>query len=84
MVICFHFADTLLATLYVRSGSSGSLSSPAYLLPKPASEEIADKLMTLESTSSVQKDFRKQITHASGINLNIPVRNNEDNKTHEN
>jgi len=44
MLISFHFADTLLATSFIRSDSSGSLSSPAYLLPKPASEEIADRV----------------------------------------
>ena len=38
MLISFHFADTLLATSFIRSDSSGSLSSPAYLLPKPASK----------------------------------------------
>ena len=39
MLIRFHFADTLFATSFIRSDSSGSLSSPAYLLPEPASEE---------------------------------------------
>ena len=39
MLISFHFAETLLATSFIRSDSSGSLSSPAYLLPEPASEE---------------------------------------------
>ena len=39
MLISFHFADTSLATSFIRSDSSGSLSSPAYLLRKPASEE---------------------------------------------
>ena len=39
MLISFHFADTLLATSFIRSDSSGLLSTPAYLLPKPASEE---------------------------------------------
>ena len=34
MLICFHFADTSLATSFIRSDSSGSLSSPLYLLPK--------------------------------------------------
>ena len=32
MLICFHFADTLLATSFIRSDSSGSLSSPLYIL----------------------------------------------------
>ena len=36
MLICFHLADALLATSFIRSDSSGSLSSPAYLLPKSA------------------------------------------------
>ena len=39
MLISFHFADTLLATSFIRSDNSGSLSSPLYLLPKPESEE---------------------------------------------
>ena len=44
MLISFHFEETLLATSFIRSDSSGSLSSPAYLLPKPASKEIADRV----------------------------------------
>ena len=33
----------------------------------------------LENTFHIQNDFKKQVAY----NLNISVRNNEDNKTHE-
>ena len=36
MLICFHLSSTLLATSFIRSESSGLLSSPLYLLPKSA------------------------------------------------
>ena len=39
MLICFHFADTLLATSFIRSNSSGSLSSPLYLLAKSVNKK---------------------------------------------
>ena len=61
MLISFHFEETLLATSFIRSDSSGSLSSPAYLLPKPASEEITKKLIILESMLGIQKDFKKPL-----------------------
>ena len=44
MLICFHFAGTWLATSFIRSDSSGSLSNPANFWAKPASEEIADRV----------------------------------------
>ena len=44
MLICFHFAGTLLATSFIRSDNSGSLSSPAYLILKSASKETADRV----------------------------------------
>ena len=57
MLISFHFADTLLATSFIRSGSSGSLSSPAYLLPKRASEELPvdneEKLVSVEKVDLI-------------------------------
>ena len=62
MLTSFHFEYTLLATSFIRSDSSGSLSSPAYLLPKPASEEITDKLMTLECTFSALKKISRSKT----------------------
>ena len=35
----FHLEDTLLATSFIKSDSSGSLPSPAYFFPKPVHEE---------------------------------------------
>ena len=58
MLICFHLADTLLVTSFIKSDSSGSLSRPAYLLPKSA------KLM---------KSYDFQFTKFSCILRNVMV-----------
>ena len=56
MLISFHFAETLLATSFIRSESSGSLFSPAYLLPEPASEESVKKPVNNE-----EKTFKDRL-----------------------
>ena len=58
MLIFFHFADTLLATSFIRSDSSGSLSSPAFFLPKPASKGLTGKLITLGIHLVLSKEFQ--------------------------
>ena len=66
MLICFHLAGTLLATSFIRSDSCGSLSSPAYLLPKPASEQSVKISITgnnEEKLVSVEKADLELILH---------------------
>ena len=64
MLISFHFEETLLATSFIRSDSSGSLSSPAYLLPKPArdSRQSAFHIPTELNGRSLKRPQWKKFT----------------------
>ena len=67
MLISFHFEDTLLATSFIKSDSPGSLSSPVYLLPKPASEEICRQMDDHRKYNHLcsEEDFKKKISTTS-------------------
>ena len=67
MLISFHFAETLLATSFIRSDSSGSLSSPAYLLPKPASKESVKTMKRNFQTHTTQQCSTSQSTKLKDI-----------------
>ena len=57
MLICFHFAGTLLATSFIRSDSSGLLSKPKYLLPKAATKRQQAKLWLLQLNVLLRRHY---------------------------